>query len=88
MSEQLIAEIIIAIDHEHRENLLLKANINYMSSSLNITMPYQEKFLKYPFNSLDLNYLVEANLELMDENKRLKKEKIKLSEVFAEKGYN
>jgi hypothetical protein len=87
MSVQLIAETIINIGHQHRNNMMLKADINYMSSLMYNNMPYQQKGDHFQFESLDLSYLTETLLTLIDEEKELKKEKSKLFLEFDEEDY-
>lgn len=87
MSVQTIADTIILIGNEYKQNNILKAEINYMSSLLYQKMPYQPKMENFQFESLELPYLTQVLFQLIDEKKILLEEQDKLSEVFDEEDY-
>lgn len=87
MSVQITASTIISIERAHRENMMLKADINYMSSLMFNRMPYSQSGDGFSFESLDITYLTESLLLLIDEAKILNKEKSILFNDFDEEEY-
>ena len=87
MSVQTIADTIILIGNEYKQNNIVKAEINYMSSLLYQKKPYQPKMENFQFESLESPYLTQVLFQLIDEKKVLLKEHAKLCEVFVEEDY-